>query len=492
VTTAHEGGRGAWKRDLALVAGARAIVSAAALAFGFRAVSDDDYARAAIAAAFAHAPRLDPTGTSWLPLPFWITGGAEIALGSSLTVARGVALALGLASSVLLLVAARGLASRAGGELGLARRAALLGALLATALPWSARLGVATVPELPAAALSVVGLASASDARASRRLAGALALCAATLCRYEPWPLAAGFAALCLLDAARGRGGSRPGLVVAAAVALLGPAAWIAWNAHAHGDALHFVARVAAYKQALGEGAPGLLDTLLSYPRAALMQEPEIFLALAAALYAARAARAPIVATLRAHARPLALAGLMLAALVAGSVRDAAPTHHPERALLPAMLLAALLLGDLVARAAAQADARRRLVRALAVALVAGGLVRARFLGWGAFAPREDEVAMGVAARAAAPCARVLVEVTDYGYWAVVAAIGRPEGAIVDREIDPRAPREGSSFDDAGRLRARLAGVGAGCFVARRSAVTDVVGGEPLGASGAMGLWQAR
>src|SRR5258708_5110695 len=65
---------------------------------GFSHISDDDYARSVIAERFAYAPGLDPSGTSWLPLPFWITGAAMVAAGRSLATARGVALALGAAS----------------------------------------------------------------------------------------------------------------------------------------------------------------------------------------------------------------------------------------------------------------------------------------------------------------------------------------------------------------------------------------------------------
>ena len=61
-------------RDLALVALAKAAVSALVLALGFRAVSDDDFARVVLAQEWAHAPRLDPPGTSWLPVPVWIYG----------------------------------------------------------------------------------------------------------------------------------------------------------------------------------------------------------------------------------------------------------------------------------------------------------------------------------------------------------------------------------------------------------------------------------
>ena len=41
---------------------------------GFDHVSDDDFARVVISQAFAHKPKLDPSGTSWLPFPFWLQG----------------------------------------------------------------------------------------------------------------------------------------------------------------------------------------------------------------------------------------------------------------------------------------------------------------------------------------------------------------------------------------------------------------------------------
>ena len=58
------------------------------LALGFDHVSDDDYARVTIAQSFAHAPRLDPSGTSWLPFPFWALGSVMAVFGRSLEVAR--------------------------------------------------------------------------------------------------------------------------------------------------------------------------------------------------------------------------------------------------------------------------------------------------------------------------------------------------------------------------------------------------------------------
>ena len=43
-----------------------------------------------IAQQFAHAPRVDPSGTSWLPLPFWLSGASMMVLGSGLGMLAGV------------------------------------------------------------------------------------------------------------------------------------------------------------------------------------------------------------------------------------------------------------------------------------------------------------------------------------------------------------------------------------------------------------------
>ncbi|MBW2459757.1 MAG: hypothetical protein JRI68_35025, partial [Deltaproteobacteria bacterium] len=92
---------------LTLVVGLKALVGAVVLMGGFRAVSDDDFARVVLAQQWAFDPQLDPTGTSWLPLPFWLYGGVMTVFGTSLDVARITAFALGLASAVLLYGAAR-------------------------------------------------------------------------------------------------------------------------------------------------------------------------------------------------------------------------------------------------------------------------------------------------------------------------------------------------------------------------------------------------
>ena len=488
--------RGGIARDALIVALIKIAASALVLATGFRAVSDDDFARVVLAEAWAHAPRLDPSGTSWLPFPFWLQGTVHAIAGRSLDVARATSLVLGVVSALVVYLAARWITRDA--------RAALAGAVLAAIFPWSARLGVATVPELPTAALTLLALASLAprdDARplASRRLVGALALLAATLSRYEPWPIAAGFALLSLADARRAVTVDRPRLVAAAALAITGPAAWIAWNHRAHGEALHFLTRVAAYKKALGAGTDeSALTRLLAYPIALVREEPEVFTALAVLVALAWITRLPALRTrLARFARPLLLALAQIAALSLAMVKDGAPTHHPERAVLVAMLLAALIAGDLVAALLASPASLRARVAAVAstaaAVIVAALIIRPRITADETFTPRAHEVAIGRAARAhAAPGERVLVEVVDYGHLAIVAALGRPEDAVLDRSIDPRDARVASSFDAVPALLARREQSGASWAIGRPSLVTRQAFRDPLQIEGEWALFAAR
>ena len=151
---------GTISRDAVIVAAAKIAVSAAVLAQGFRALSDDDYARIVIAQRFVADPSLDPSGTSWLPFPFWVYGSVMTLFGRDPTVARATAIALGSAGALLVWVAAR--------WLGASRAGAMLGALLACAFPYSAWLGAATVPEAFTAALVVFVAAAASVPGAPR------------------------------------------------------------------------------------------------------------------------------------------------------------------------------------------------------------------------------------------------------------------------------------------------------------------------------------
>src|SRR5262245_47177245 len=74
---------------------------------GLRALSDDDYSRVTIAQRFAEQPRLDPSGTSWLPFPFWVTGAVMKLLDPSLDVARATSSVLAVGAAWLLFAAGR-------------------------------------------------------------------------------------------------------------------------------------------------------------------------------------------------------------------------------------------------------------------------------------------------------------------------------------------------------------------------------------------------
>ncbi len=474
---------------------ARVGVSALVLAGGFRAVSDDDFARVVIAERWAAAPGLDPSGTSWLPFPFYVTGAVMAAMGRTLDAARAVAILLGVASTLLVYVAVR--------WLGESRAASTGAALAASFFPWSARLGVATVPELPTAALTLLGIAALAGPP-RRRLVGGVALLCATLSRYEAWPVAATVALLCLRDAARSRDEHAPASSLSslggAALALAGPVAWMAWNRSAHGDALHFLARVAAYRRALGGVAgvgDGVAARLVAYPLALAREAPEVGALLAAGvlLAATQHTDGPDGPTLRdrlaPYARPAALAVGQIVALSIAMVKDGAPTHHPERAVLLAMLLGAAVGGALIVHALEPMEPRRRALTLGAVALVVGA---AGLFGGGraseAFVRRGDEEAIGRAARGhTRPREIVLLEVVDYGHLAVIAAIGRPEDTLVDRSVDPREATRPSSFSTAATLRDRIDETQARWVIARRSEIVVGALGAPIATEGAWGLY---
>jgi hypothetical protein len=440
--------------DVIVLVAAKALVGAFVLRCGFAQVSDDDYARTVIAEQFAHAPRLDPSATSWLPLPFWIAGSAMLVLGRSLSSARAIAFALGALS-----VAAPYAAMRA---MGMARASAWVATAIAMALPWNAWLAVAPVPEGWEGAVGAAAMIAMGD-RAARPWC-ALALLAASLSRYEAWPVCAVLALACVLDAVRER--LRSGLdaagfvfarVAVAVVAVAGPVAWMAWNAHAHGSPTHFVTRVANFRRAIGAADIPLADKLLGYPRALLFETPEV--AAFGLLGIAGMVMAP--ALRRRWVWPAAAAAAVLVFLVVGDVRDGAPTHHPERALSLAWWVLVAMGTDAVAYAVAAARPPARRAAAFGIAGAA--------LAWCATLPgrwravpgatdaerRDAQVAAGLALRAegaesidVTPCA--------YEHFALLAAWGSPERARIHpathaaitrdcprvERVTPQAPRE--------------------------------------------------
>jgi hypothetical protein len=416
-------------RDLAFVAGTKALIGAYVVARGVRYVSDDDFARVVIAEQFAHAPSLDPSGTSWLPLPFWMYGAVMAALGRNLDVARGVAFVLGVAGATIVFAALR--------TAGVPRAAAWIGTVVAMVSPWNAWLGVCTVPEAPTAALIVVGaLAAARGASPRARIAGAVALLCAALSRYEAWPACAVFAGFAAFDA-RAPSAERRSALFAAGLAVLGPLAWMAWNAGTHGDALHFLARVAAYKRAHpSAGETTVAERLLVYPLALGRAAPGIVAVAAAAAWGARGD-----AAIRArYGRAFAVAAAVLAFLECGEIADGAPTHHPERALVALVALLAAFGADagLVALGRARPthvpEAKLRLAALLVVpALAAAHLVASAEAGPAANPDerREEPIARGRALRAEhAPA--LVVRPCAYEHFAFIAAFGAPELVTVE------------------------------------------------------------
>ena len=476
--------------DLGVIVVFKALACAAALALGFRAVSDDDFARVTIAQTFAHTPRFDASGTSWLPFPFWITGSAMLVAGRSLFVARVTAFLLGLASAAIVGFAAYRLTND--------RRGALIGAIIAAVFPWSVRLGVATVPELLTAALGVFALGTLVDTNPRARCAGAAALLGATLSRYDVWPLAGAFAAYTLYDLlrrAKPSGRERYLLGAAIILALAGPCLWIVWNHVARGDALDSLNRVAAYKRALGASDDAPMARLLAYPAAMLQQEPELFSALSILLIGGRipALKSFAYEALGPYRRPMVAALFQMGFLSLAMIKDGAPTHHPERALLVLLLLCALIVGSL---SAAIVPRMSRSVRFVSVAVgffvVSIGLGRGYSRGEG-FTPRLDEVAAGEFARQTVPPGeRILVDVADYGYFAFVAAYGRPEDAVLDRDLDPRSPRHASSFEDRTTLTGKIEATGVHWIGASLTSAAVKSLGPPEYVHGRFGVWHER
>jgi hypothetical protein len=418
--------------DVVAVAGIHAAACVIARVAGFDHVSDDDFARVTIAQSFAHTPKLDPSGTSWLPFPFWILGGLMMVVGRSLASARVLSIALSSLGAAAPLVALR--------VAGVGRLAALGATAFAFGTPWAIWLGAATVPESFCASLTaaaVIGLGSISAARPRSALLFALAIALASLSRYEPWPVAGVLAIALAVRAIRWSGGKsmRPIWGSAAVVCALGPVLWMLWNAHAHDGPLHFFRRVSSFKRAIGEGATDTLSALALYPRLLFITRPEVAipaLGFLPALWVDGSLR-------RRWALPLLAVAAQIAFLACGNARDGAPAHHPERALLGAMVVLALFVGD----ALIQAQSRAFFGKAIAPKLLGAALV----ISWlASFAhgaeipgrtPSEDrDVQLARGARLREEGRRTIVLTPcAFEHFAWLAAYGAPE----DVELKPRS-----------------------------------------------------
>ncbi len=418
------------RRDALWLSLAKAATTAAVLWSGFTAVSDDDYARLVIAQKFAASPSLDPSGSSWLPLPFYVYGSAFALFGRSLWVAQALAALLGLASIWLLW--------RSALLLGSSARAAFAGALLAALLPHSAYLGAACVPEAPTAALVVFAAASLKSPLGSRtRLLGAACLFAACASRYEPWAAAAVFGAIGVFDALRAPAKSRLTAALPAALSAAFPVLWLLHGSFRHHDATFFVSRVTAYRAALGPDGD-FWERLVRTPQALFTGEPElmlVFTLLALPLLWRTRRESPVGAALLRFGG--ALGAIVLFSLV-GDLRGSAPTHHAGRALLAPWLGAALLTALAGERAAATQPKRRGLLLGLAATLLMGVALR-RATNPEPFVDRRSAVAIGQRARLLG-VERLAIDSSDFAFFAVQAGFGRPEASVVLCDHDPRRP----------------------------------------------------
>lgn len=404
------------------------------------AISDDDYARLVIAQQFADSPAFDPTGTSWLPFPFWIYGSVFRLCGSSVEVARGLALLLSLASAALLYAGARLCA--------LPSRWALFWVLAFSCLPTVRPLLIATVPEYFTTALCVFGLATLSQTW-GLRLGGALALTLGAASRYEAWPLIAAFVVLHLL-ARPPHPTRKPWLeqVRFWSVPLLAcsfPCIWLLYGKLHHGDFFFFIQRVTEYKQALGAETRPVLAILLSYPRA-FFREPELMLLSLALLGSLFARRASAARTRLEHpwtARFLVFPFLfLLTVLISGDLRGGAPTHHPERALVSLWAWGSLWAFSQLARLP---SATRLLLLGLALL---GALPLRLLQAPSSYAEREQEEEIGQWLGAELPASTpFLIAPLDYGYFALQAVAGSPERFFVTDTHDPREPEDQLPLD---------------------------------------------
>jgi hypothetical protein len=322
-------------------------------------------------------------------------------------------------------------------------RAAAAGAtLIAMALPWSAWLGVATVPDGWTGALIAAGAIAQREDRA--RPWAAAALFVASLSRYEAWPACAVLALFCALRIAGDLPApARRREAACAIVALVGPALWMAWNAHAHGSAFHFVARVTAFRRSVGAADVPWSSKLLGYPRALLDETPE-----AAALGACGVIALVWREELRRRWRWAAATALAIVLfLVVGDLGDGAPTHHPARALGPVWWIFIGMGVDSLRVAVSATGAPRRMsasgaprrvsaIGAVAVALAAVAWVASLPSRWAA-APglgelerRDAQIARGLELRTQGAES---AEITpcQFEHFALIAAWGEPERARV-------------------------------------------------------------
>lgn len=456
---------------LALPLGTLAVIALAhqlSSRLGAIAISDDDYARVVIAQKWALHPTWDPSGTSWLPFPFWWLGGGLSLTDNSLEAARLFSY-LGSALSVIVLYSAAR-------HLGFSRGRAALFSWSFPLLPGVSPLVTATVPEFPTACLSLFAVSTLAQRRMLVRYQGALALLLACASRYEAWALVPVFAGLHLLRGSEvsSRMSSVWLRVVPGALVFLFPLAWVLHGKVHYNDATFFLTRVAAYKAALGSDLRSDWEILAHYPRSFLQHQPELVLLTLPCLWGR-------LKTQKATKwLPFLLGNLSLFAfLIVGDLRGGAPTHHPERTLLFAFASCLLLV--------LSSDPPRGWLRLLVPLAFLGGIVLRWLSPTASYASRSDEETMGRLLRGLGTDPSAILATTDYGYFAIQAAAGPGSWEVLDHH-DPRQKDASSPLPIPPRVleRAHVTGI---CQVIMPLCV-DFDEGTLLGEAGGLALYR--
>lgn len=452
---------------LGLALTVRTVANLLTLNFGFQAISDDDFARVAIAQNFAHEPRWDASGTSWLPVPFWLTGSVMSVFGTSYSVARAVAWFTSLGSVVGFFWCCRVVGLRSV-WLGLAS------CCFAT-LPHAVWLGLATVPEGFVAVLTLAGMCTAVETGGAA-LGGAACLLVATLSRYETWPVAFVVAAHHLVGVYRAgrpqrwptsRAHATPWTrearwrTAALLLCLTGPIAWLLHGLVNHDDAFFFVKRVQGYREALGGSPKQWLDVLGNYPRALIEEEESIIALLFAAIVVRRWHRSDTAGpALLPSELPLLWSCLALVGfLVWGDVTNGAPTHHPERTLLPCWLATLVLAAGVLGRSSANPTGTFTplYMAGLGVVTLSLGFDLWLQIGCQGFVNRSAELTLGgLVGPHLKPDTRLWLETEGYGYVAVSVGTERPWLVDGFNANDPRQSRASPPFADPIALAAFL------------------------------------
>ncbi len=432
---------------LVLLLAFRVLVSLVVLRTGFRALSDDDFSRVVIAQSFVAHPSLDPSGTSWLPFPFWLYGTCMSLLGATLANAQLIAFSLGLLGALGIWIAGR--------WLGLSRNVSLLGAIIACCIPYSAWLAVATTPDYYNAVLILLACCSLAHGHTSIRALGAAAITIAALSRYESWPVAVVFAGFMAIDAYRTR---NRWSAVLALLALAAPVFWMLHGIYQHNDALFFVKRVVNYRRALGLGDTDALTRVLATPGHLFRDVPELW---AAGVFS-------LLGALLRHCRPfrrrwlkpsLALFSIILF-LSLGDWRDGSATHHVGRTLLPIWFFVSLLVAKLTLWQLRDVSRLQKIIRTTAVIAVTGFgffVLRPAWTKVEGFCPRQEETVIGSLASAKiAKGQHVLIDTIDYGYFAIEAAFARPNDVVILDAHDPRHPAKSDAFSSEDKLQVTL------------------------------------